>query len=48
MRAEDLIKEIEDKYPNDIRMIEELDDKERIEYIATIKLVAWMKQIVKG
>jgi len=48
MRAEELIKELEAKFPNEILMIEELTDKERFEYIAAIKLIAYMKQIIKG
>ena len=47
MRGIDLVEELEKKFPNDIMMIEELTEKERFEYIAAIKLIAYMKMLLK-
>ena len=46
MRAEDLVAELEVQYPDNVMAIDKLSDKERIEYIAVIKLIAHIKIII--
>ena len=48
MRAEDLIEEIEKQYPDSVLLIENLSEKEKIEYVAIVKLIEYMKLLTKN
>lgn len=48
MRADELIAQLEEEYPNDIMILADKSKAEVDIYIAKLEMIAYMKEIVKG